>query len=97
MGFGTDLLGETHDQQSREFAIRGEVLDAADVIRQATWVNAWILGKEGELGEIAVGARADLLIVEGDPLEDIGVLARPNETLRAVIKDGAIAVDRLDT
>jgi len=95
MGFGTDLLGETHDQQSREFQIRGEVLDAAEVIRSATLVNARILGREGELGELVAGARADLVVFEGNPLDDVGILARPEKTLRAVVKDGVFAVDRL--
>jgi len=59
-------------------------------------VNARILRREGELGEIAIGARGDLLIVAGNPLEDLGVLADPEQHLRAVVKDGAIVVDRLD-
>ena len=40
VGFGTDLLGETHEQQSREFSIRAQVLSPAEVIRSATLVNA---------------------------------------------------------
>jgi imidazolonepropionase-like amidohydrolase len=96
MGFGTDLLGETHEQQSREFAIRGEVLDAALVLRSATLTNARILGQEGELGEVAVGARADLLVVEGNPLDDVGLLSQPDKSVRAVVKDGMVALDRLD-
>lgn len=96
MGFGTDLLGETQEQQSREFAIRGEVLDAAEVIRSATLVNARILGREGELGELAVGALADLLVIEGNPIDEISLLANPEKSVRAVVKGGEIFVDRLD-
>jgi imidazolonepropionase-like amidohydrolase len=88
MGFGTDLLGETHDQQSREFQIRAEVLSAADVIRSATVVNARILNREGELGVIAPGALADLLIVDGNPLESLSLLAEPHKHLRMVMKAG---------
>jgi imidazolonepropionase-like amidohydrolase len=95
MGFGTDLLGETHDQQSREFAIRAEVLPALEVLRSATSVNARILGREGELGSLAPGARADLLVVEGDPLADVRILAEPEKSVRLVMQDGAVRVDRL--
>jgi imidazolonepropionase-like amidohydrolase len=88
MGFGTDLLGETHDQQSREFQLRGEALSPADVIRSATVVNARILNREGELGTIAPGALADLLILDGNPLEDLSLLAEPEKHLHLIMKAG---------
>jgi imidazolonepropionase-like amidohydrolase len=96
MGFGTDLLGETHAQQSRELGIRGRVLPAAEVLRSATLVNARILGREGELGVVAPGALADLLVVDGDPLADLGVLERTEQTLHGVVRGGEVLVDRLD-
>ena len=95
VGFGTDLLGETHDQQSREFRIRSEVLSPAEVIRSATLTNARILNREGELGEIAVGARADLVVVDGDPLADLALLEDQGKHLPLVMKDGEPLVDRL--
>ena len=64
MGFGTDLLGETHEQQSREFSIRAQVLSPAEILRSATVTNAEILNRSGELGVIAPGALADLLVVD---------------------------------
>jgi len=95
MGFGTDLLGETHPQQSRELGLRARALPAADVLRSATLVNARILGREGELGVVAPGALADLLVVDGDPLADLGVLERPEQTLDGVVRGGELLVDRL--
>ncbi len=96
MGFGTDLLGETHDQQSRELEIRAKVLPAAEILRSATIVNAKILDRSGELGVIAPGAYADLLVVDGNPLEDLSVLGGQGEQLAAVVKGGRFVVDRLD-
>ena len=96
MGFGTDLLGETHAQQNREFGIRARVLPAVEVLRSATRVNARILGREGELGIVAPGALADLLVIDGDPLADISVLERPEQSPRAVVRGGELLVDRLD-
>jgi imidazolonepropionase-like amidohydrolase len=95
MGFGTDLLGETHAQQSRELGIRARVLPAAEVIRSATLVNARLLGREGELGVVAPGALADLLLVDGDPLADLGLLERPDTALCAIVQGGELVVDRL--
>jgi imidazolonepropionase-like amidohydrolase len=95
MGFGTDLLGETHDQQSREFEIRARVLSPAEVIRSATVVNAEILNRAGELGVVAPGARADLLVVDGDPLSDLSRLAEPEKHLAAIVKDGRFVANRL--
>ncbi len=95
MGFGTDLLGETHDFQSEEFAIRAKALSPAEVIRSATRVNAEILGRAGELGIVAVGALADLLVVDGDPLQDVALLADPESSLQLIMKGGRVVRDRL--
>ncbi|MFH9125583.1 hypothetical protein [Streptomyces globisporus] len=43
---------------------------------------------EGQIGTLAAGAHADLLVVDGDPLADISVLTRPQECLKHVIKAG---------
>jgi imidazolonepropionase-like amidohydrolase len=95
MGFGTDLLGETHDQQSREFEIRARVLPPAEVIRSATLGNAEILNQQGELGVVAPGALADLLVVDGDPLTDVSLLAEPEKHLAAIVKGGRFVVNLL--
>jgi imidazolonepropionase-like amidohydrolase len=58
--------------------------------------NARILGREGELGVIAPGALADLLVVEGNPLDNVALLAEPEKSLRAVLKAGSFALDRLN-
>ncbi|RIL06612.1 MAG: peptidase M38 [Proteobacteria bacterium] len=95
MGFGTDLLGETHVHQNEEFAIRARVLPPLEILRSATVVNARILGREGELGVVAPGALADLLLMDGDPLRDVALLAAPDEHLALVMKGGEIAASRL--
>ena len=95
LGFGTDLLGETHDAQSREFVLRAKAQSAADVIRSATTVNAAVLGHAGALGVIAPGAWADLLVVDGDPLADIEVLAGQGERLDLIVRGGEVIINRL--
>jgi imidazolonepropionase-like amidohydrolase len=91
MGLGTDLLGDMQQFQSEELAIRAEILGNFEVIRQATVVGAEIVGKKGELGIVAKGAIADLLVVDGDPLADIKVLTGQGEHIDGVMKAGAWA------
>ncbi len=75
LGFGTDLLGETYVQQRREFTIRSEVFTPVEILRQATSNNAALLQHEGKLGCVATDAYADLLVVDGDPLKNLMLLA----------------------
>ncbi|MBK9179356.1 MAG: amidohydrolase family protein [Acidimicrobiales bacterium] len=91
IGFGTDLLGETRRYQSDELLIRARVQTPADVLRSATLVNAALLQRDGELGVIRAGALADLLLVDGDPLRDLGVLAGERPRIDLVMKGGAVA------
>src|ERR1700731_2541816 len=84
IGFGTDLLGHLHIHQAREFTVRREVQSAANILRSATSVNAEIL-MEPKLGRIQPGCYADILIVDGDPLADIDVLAQDGRSLTPVI------------
>ena len=89
MGFGTDLLGELQTLQSSEFMLRAQVLPAADILRSATSVNADLLGMTGEIGVVAPGAIADLLLVEGNPLADLTVMA-DRQKISAVVQEGRV-------
>ena len=95
MGFGTDLLGPLQDRQSREFLIRAEVLQPIEVLRSATSVNAALIGREGELGTIAPGAVADILVVDGDPLADLGLLQEQGRHIPVIMKDGRFCKNAL--
>jgi imidazolonepropionase-like amidohydrolase len=88
LAYGTDLLGQMHRHQLNEFAIRREVQSPIDIIRAATIHAAELFRRDGEIGVVAPGARADLLVVDGDPLRDLGVLQHPARFLKAVVKDG---------
>ena len=88
MGFGTDLLGAMHDDQLTEFGIRARVLPSIEILRQATSVNAEILGQTGKLGTVAPGAFADLIVVDGNPVADLGILSGQGEHIVLVMKGG---------
>jgi imidazolonepropionase-like amidohydrolase len=89
VGFGTDLWGpDAQKSQLREFEMRQDLDTPADILRSATVTNAELLMEKGTLGTIAEGAYADLLIVEGNPLADLGVLMNPQKNLKFIMKDG---------
>ena len=95
IGFGTDLLGETHDAQAHELVLRAQDHRPADVLRSATTVNAELLNRSGELGVIAPGAVADLLLVDGDPLRDIDLLDGQGDHLDLIVRGGETIVNKL--
>lgn len=88
MAFGTDLLGALHVRQSSEFALRAKVLPAIDILRSACSIGAELIGQSGRLGCIREGAAADLLVVDGNPLQDIPVLAEGGARIPVIMKDG---------
>jgi len=87
MGFGTDIIGD-QALHTMEFLLRAEVLPTHEVISSATRIGAEVLRREGKLGVIAPGAIADILVVDGNPLKDISLLAGHGEHLLAIMKDG---------
>jgi len=93
--YGTDLLGGMHRRQLSEFTLRSRVQPAADVIRSATTVAARLLRMEGQVGVVAPGAMADLLVVDGDPLQRLEVMTDPERHLRLVMKAGTIHASSL--
>jgi imidazolonepropionase-like amidohydrolase len=86
--FGTDLLGPMHRHQLEEFAIRGELQRPIDVIRSATLNAARLFKMEGQIGVIAPGAFADLLVVDGNPMEDLRTLQEPDKYLHGIMQRG---------
>jgi imidazolonepropionase-like amidohydrolase len=90
LAYGTDLLGGMHRHQSEEFRIRAQVQPCIDIIRAATSVAAELLHAEGQLGTLAAGAHADVIVLDGDPLQDIGLLADPAAHMPLVIQAGAV-------
>jgi imidazolonepropionase-like amidohydrolase len=76
--------------QLRELAIRSRVETPAQILNSATVVNAELLMHEGKLGELIPGAFADLLIVDGNPLEDLSLFQDDGRNIRVTIKDGLV-------
>jgi len=96
IALGTDLWGpEAQKSQPRELEQRADLDSPVNILRSATVVNAELLMQRDMLGTLAPGAYADLLIVDGNPLSDIRVLARPEQTLKLIMKGGVIYKNEL--
>jgi len=104
--FSTDQFGapELFEEQSNEFLTLGSVFEPVEVLKMATANVAALLELSGELhpyragplGVIAEGAYADLVLVDGNPLRDITLLADPDNNLKLIMKDGVIYKNTLD-
>jgi imidazolonepropionase-like amidohydrolase len=90
IGFGTDLLGDLQSDQCNEFILRSEAETPFETLNSATYVNSKLLNMEGKLGIIAEEAYADLVVYNSNPLKDISVVTRPEESLKVIIKNGKI-------
>jgi imidazolonepropionase-like amidohydrolase len=85
IAFGTDSGVYPHGDNARQFPYMVRYgLSPMDALRAATLNSARLLGKERELGSIAVGKYADLIAVDGDPLQNIATLS----AVKGVIKSG---------
>lgn len=92
IGSGSDLLGGHQRHKALELELKAAVLGAAATLVAATATNADLIGRP-DLGRVRPGAVADLLLVDGCPVDDITVLQqRPR--IHAVIRDGEVRVDR---
>ncbi|MEH8016967.1 amidohydrolase family protein [Rheinheimera muenzenbergensis] len=97
--WGTDSLFDAKltTRQGAQLAKMTRWYTAAEVLKMATSVNAELLALsgprspyKGKLGVVEPGALADLLLVDGDPLANIQLLANPQQNLKLIIKDGKI-------
>jgi imidazolonepropionase-like amidohydrolase len=88
-GFPHGLYGE-----ELGFYVKVAGIAPLDVVRWATRHGAELMGRGDELGTVAPGALADLLVVDGDPIADISLLA-DRDRIPAIMKDGCFVKDEL--
>lgn len=87
MVFATDAGVMPHGTAAGQFRVMVEYgMTPAEAIRAATWTAAEALGRERDVGAIAVGRYGDIVAVDGDPLADVSTL----EKVAAVIKGGEL-------
>lgn len=96
MAFGSDLLGALRKHHCMEFELLANMLTPAEILRSATIVGARLCGMSGEVGVIAKGAFADMLVVDGDPLSDIAPLMGDGAHMPVIMRGGRIFKNTLE-
>jgi imidazolonepropionase-like amidohydrolase len=98
-GWGSDILfdAKATEEQGKNLSYMSRWYTPAQALKQATADNAFILGMSGPrnpypgaLGVVAKGAYADMLLVDGDPTEDLSLVADPDRNFRIIMKGGEV-------
>lgn len=99
IAFGSDIITDLAmlNRINEEFVHRSKWFTPVEILRQATSKSGELMALSGprnpypaKLGVIEEGAYADLLLIEGNPLENIEVLTKPKTNLVLIMKDGNI-------
>ncbi len=97
--FGTDILfsAAAAAKQGSELVKMGRWYTPAEVLTMATGINAELLRLSGprnpypgKLGVVEEGALADLLLVDGNPVENLKLIENPDKNFVVIMKDGTI-------
>ena len=104
-GFGTDTQGSPAlaERQGAQLAKLARYFKPWEVLKIATSQNYQIMKRSGprdpypgENGVVKEGAYADLLLVDGNPLEDINLIADPHKNFVIIMKNGVIYKNKLE-
>ena len=97
--WGADILGDAAaaSRQGQYLAMMTRWYTPAEALKMATADNGELMALSGfinpypgKLGVVEVGALADLLLVEGNPLDDLNLVANPDKNFVVIMKDGRI-------
>jgi len=83
-------LSRAPERMAEEMLLRAEFSKPSDIVRSATVVGAEVVRMPGQIGVVAPGAYADLLAVDGNPLEDIKLLTEQGAYMSMIMKEGTI-------
>ncbi len=90
IGSGSDLLGPMQVHKGETLELQARVLGAMGALVATTKTNAEIMGIDDQLGTVEAGKLADLILVNGDPLKDIGLFKDYQKNISLIIQDGQI-------
>ncbi|TMC39073.1 MAG: amidohydrolase family protein [Chloroflexi bacterium] len=92
IGSGSDVLAEMQGDKGKEIACQARVMGAMNAIIAATRTNAALMRIDKDVGTIEEGKRADLIVLDADPLADPAIFADP-EHVRMVVLGGEVVKD----
>lgn len=101
--FGADIVINMGllERIGEEFMLRSQWFEPIEILRQVTSRGGELMALSGprnpygKLGVIEVGAVADILVVEGNPLEDISVMTQPRENFKVILQGGSVYKNEL--
>lgn len=92
IGSGSDVLADMQGEKGKEIACQARVMGAMNAIIAATRTNAQLLRVDREVGTVEPGKRADLILLDADPLADPTIFGEP-EHVRLVVLGGEVVKD----
>ncbi len=95
IGSGSDIIGPYQELKGRELALKAQVMTPMEAIQAATRTNAELIGLIDSIGTLEPGKMADLIVVDGNPLDDLSLLERGHQSVVLVMKAGQIAKNKL--
>jgi imidazolonepropionase-like amidohydrolase len=95
IGSGSDIIGPFQYMKGRELSIKAEIMSPMETIVSATRTNAEMLNLGDRLGTVEPGKLADLIVVDGNPLQDLGLFEHDREGVVLVMKEGDIYKETL--
>ncbi len=101
--FGADIVTNMGllERIGEEFMLRSQWFEPIEILRQVTSRGGELMALSGprnpygKLGVIEVGAVADILVVEGNPLEDISVMTQPRDNFKVILQGGSVYKNEL--
>ncbi|WP_310377704.1 amidohydrolase family protein [Flavobacterium sp.] len=100
LAFGTDYMFNPtgNKNQNKDYLKLKDFLTPFEILKMATHDNAQLLTlsgernpyKEGKLGVIEEGAYADMILVDGNPLQNLDLVGNPEKNFVVIIKDGVV-------
>ncbi|HEY3700689.1 MAG TPA: amidohydrolase family protein [Acidimicrobiales bacterium] len=93
LGSGSDLLGPEQGHRGLELTLKSRLLGPMAALVSATRTNAELLRRENDIGTISAGKLADLVVFDGDPLQDPELFDQPDRVV-LVIQGGNVVKDR---
>jgi imidazolonepropionase-like amidohydrolase len=86
---GSDVLASMQPFKAMELSLKAQVLGNRAALLSATRSNAKLFGLADEIGTVEEGKRADLILVDGQPLDDVSLLQDPARVV-LVMRDGVV-------
>jgi len=95
IGSGSDLLAAMQPYKTMELSLKAQVMGPMAAIVSATRTNAELFGLADKLGTVEAGKWADIIVVDGNPADDIERL-RDKNNVKLVLKQGAVLKNLLE-